>query len=291
MKNLSLIIALLLMLSSCGNSKTNKEKLKEELKAELKEEMKKEMQEEADKESDSEEQTNPTEAASEANTPDNAAQTERTSPKKVSFGVDMLKNLTLYGNKSVVRFKQNNAVTYSLVDGSKKGIISYDGDDLEDATRVIPEKQALIIKIHQDFAIGGIIGIEKTSCERGRQTEFQYSFKISWENESNLNDAGCAFHTEEEYQIVANVGRMSAGTGGVYYIFRDSNGENYDFYADNNRGINLSDHFPELSPLSNDNPYENKKYRLFYKFVEVEDHRGFRVAPIVTYIEEIYSVD
>ena len=286
MKNLSLIVVLMVLLSACGNNKTNREKLKEELKAELK----KEMQKEAEKESDSKEQTSDTKTASEDNDLADIAQTGRTSPQKVSFGTDMLKNLTLYGKKSVVRFNSNNAVTYSLADGSRKGTISYDGDNLEDATRVFPEKQALIINIHQDQAIGGIIGIEKTSCKRVNQAEFQYSFKISWENESNLNDDGCAFHSKEEYQTVATVQRMAAGTGGTYYSFTDTKDKNYDFYADK-RGVDLSDHFQELSPMSNENPYRNKKYRLFYKFVEVEDHRGFRVEPIVTYIEEIYSVN
>lgn len=199
----------------------------------------------------------------------------------------MLDKLTLYGDKYYLRFKRDNAIMYSLTDGSKKGTISYEGNNLEAASEFFPEKQALIIRIHQDYAIGGIIGIEKTSCKRANQSEFQYSFKITWENESGLNDAGCAFHKDEEYQTTAKVQSIAAGTGGTIFTFTDTKGKTYNFKNDS-RGVNLMEQFPELSPMSSNNPYRNKKYRLFYKFVELDDHRGFRVEPIVTHIEEVY---
>lgn len=285
MKKRSLItlIALIFFAFACNQSKTDKEKLKKELKAELKEEMKKEME----KERDSKEQTSNTETVGD---PNSHVKIGRTSPTKVNFGIDMLDDLTLYGKKYIVRFKRDNAVMYSLSDGSKKGTISYDGNNLKDATQVFSEKQALIIKIHQDYAIGGIIGIEKTNCKRFSQSEFKYSFKITWENESSLNDDGCAFHNKEEYQTTAKIKSMGAGTGGTIFTFTDTNGKTCNFKNDS-RGENLMDQFPDLSPMDSNNPYRNNKYRLFYKFVEVEDHRGFRVEPIVTYIEEIYSVN
>lgn len=46
MRNLSLIIAMLLLLAACGNSRTNKEKLKEELKEEMQKETEKKKVEE-----------------------------------------------------------------------------------------------------------------------------------------------------------------------------------------------------------------------------------------------------
>ena len=80
---------------------------------------------------------------------------------------------------------------------------------------------------------------------------------------------------------------MAAGTGGTIFTFEDTKGKSYDF-KNGSGGVNLMDEFPELSPMKSNNPYRNKKYRLFYKFVELDDHRGFRVEPIVTHIEEIY---
>ena len=285
MKKFSLIFitSVLFFALSCSESETDEEKLKEELKAELKEEM----QQDAENESNTNEGTNEKETVSEDGVSDSHAQTGRTSPKKVNFGTDMLYGLTIYGDKYFVRFKQENAVMYSLSDGSKKGTISYEGNSLKNATDVFSEKQALIIKIHQNDAIGGIIGVEKTNCKRANQSEFQYSFKISWENESVNNDAGCAFHKDEEYQTVAKVQSMAAGTGGTIFSFEDTKGKSYDF-KNGSGGVNLMDQFPELSPMKSNNPYRNKKYRLFYKFVELDDHRGFRAEPIVTHIEEIY---
>ncbi len=275
--NLLLIVVLFLFTMSCNQNKTDKEKLKEEVKEELRQEMEKEREsKETDKKTT--EKTSETEA-----------QTRRTSPKKVSFDADMLKNLTLYGKKSVIRFNQDNAVKYSLTDGSQEGTISYDGNNLKDAVTVFPEKE-LIVKIHQNHAIGGIIGIKKTDCKRFNQSGFSYSFKITWENESDLNDTGCGFHNQEEYQIVAKLEGAGFGTGGDFFSFSDNSGKGYDFFV-HKQGVGLKDYFPELNPMDNKNPYKNKKYRIFYKFVEVDDHRSFRVEPIVTYIEEIHSIN
>lgn len=277
MRNLSLITVLLLLFAACGTSDTNNEEPPHELE-----------QESTNQRNNEQDETGDTEMTSEDGVAvDNVAETKRSSPQKVDFGVDMLTDLTLYGEKSVIRLTQNNATTYSLADGSKQWSMSYDGSSLADAVTVFPDKEALIIKIHQAHAIGGIIGIEKISCKRGSyQTGFQYSFKVTWENESDRNDAGCAFHSAEEYQIIASVQSMGAGTGGTIFSFEDREGNEYNFYNGSN-GVNLMEHFPELSPMNNDNPYKNKEYKLFYKFVEVEDHRGFRVEPIVTYIEEV----
>ena len=288
MKNLSLITVFLILLAACGNSGTDREKLKEE----LKEELLQEMEEEKGSKEKTDQAVKETKQSKETS-PDHDARPQNREPQKVSFDARMLKNLTLYGKKNVYRLKEDNMVSYSLVDGSQKGKVPYDAGSstpkLKNAVKIVSD-DALIIKVHQDFAIGGVIGIKKTSCKRVNQSNFMYSFKITWENESGLNDDGCAFHSEEEYQIVAKVDGMAAGTGGTFYSFTDTKGNDYNFYADQ-RGIKLSDHFSELSPMSDENPYKNKKYRLFYKFVEVEDHRGYRVEPIVTYIEEIYSVN
>ena len=202
----------------------------------------------------------------------------------------MLKDLTLYGQNSVIRLNQDQVVSYGL-DGSEKGKFPYDTGEadptLQNAVNMVSDNE-LIIKIHQNFAIGGIINIKKAPCKRANQTGFRYSFQIAWENESGLNDSGCAFHNSEEYQIVAKVQRMAAGTGGTYFSFTDTNQKNYDFYLDK-RGVELMDHFPELSPMSNNNPYKDKKHKIFYKFVEVQDHRSFRAEAIVTHIEEIHT--
>ena len=283
MKNLSLVTALLLLLAACNNSGTNEEKLKEEIKKELRKEMEQKSETKEKTDQTVKETKQPKETS-----PDYAAPSQTREPQKVNFDAEMLKNLTLYGNNNVRRFKEDKLVTYSLTDGSQKRAVSYDtgSDDpiLKNAVEVSGNK--MTIKVHEDFAIGGVLEIKKAECKRGHKTGFRYTFKVTWRAEPGFNDTGCAFHSKEEYQIVAKVQSMAAGTGGTFYSFTDNKGKSYSFYADK-RGINLSDHFPELSPMSNDNPYKNKKYRLFYKFIELEDHRGYRVEPIVTYIEEM----
>ena len=287
MKNLSLITALLLLLAACGNSGTDKEKLKEEIKKELQEEMAKEEKAAAEKEETTEkEEATANKANQETQT--TATHPERTSPHKVDFDAGMLENLTLYGQKGFIRLNPDQVVSYSL-DGSEKRKFPYDAGDptLTNAASKVSEDE-IVIKVHQNFAIGGKISIQKNACKRANQTGFRYSFQMTWENESGLNDSGCAFHSEEEYQIVAKVERMAAGTGGTFFSFTDTNQNDYDFYVDK-RGVNLMDHFPELSPMSSENPYQDKSYRIFYKFVEVEDHRSFRAEAIVTHIEEIHT--
>lgn len=290
LKNLSLIIAVLLLISACGNSGTNKEKLKEEIREELRAEMAKKDNEEATKKEENESvgQTNETNEANK----NSAATPERTTPNKVEFNADMLKDLTLYGQKSVIRLNQDQVVSYDL-DGSEKGKFPYDTGEadptLKNAVNMVSDNE-LTIKIHQNFAIGGIIKIKKAPCKRAKQTGFRYSFQMVWENESGFNDSGCAFHNSEEYQIVAQVQKMAAGTGGTYFSFTDTNQNDYDFYSDK-RGVDLKDHFPELSPMSNKNPYKDKKHKIFYKFVEVENHRSFRAEAIVTLLEEIHAKD
>ena len=279
--SLLLLVVFVIFTFSCKNEGVDKEELKEELRKEMKD----------DKSScqdiDSKEKAADVSEKASDGIDDQTKKIAR-NPLQANFDAKALHKLILIGQNNIIKFYDYYVQIESFSADNQKIMASYNSSSkepiLKDAVNRISANE-LTVGIHQNFAIGGEIIIKKQACTSGYKTGYQYSFEIKWEGEKS--DSGCAFHLDEEYEITTKVESTAFGTGGSFFMFRDSNGIEYSFYQDSRRGTNLMDFFPGLEPMNSKNPFKNMQYRVFYKFFEVEDHRSYRVEPIVTYIEKI----
>lgn len=288
MKRLAiLVLVVLIALSySCKNDGVDKEKIKEELKKELLSEM------ESDKSSEDVD-IDETKSKDLSDSDDSATSVRKTKidgiryTNSVNFDTKMLADMVLVGGSYVYKFKSDGVQILSHL-GEKTGKYSYDANTTNptftDAAKIISSNE-MKIAIHQNFAIGGEITIKKEECAQHLKTGFQYSFTLTRDGESG--DSGCAFHRDEEYEIIAKVESAAFGTGGDFFIFTDNNGNKHTFHNSSKFGVNLHDIFPDLNPRSEKNPYHNKEFRIIYRVANVEDHRSYRIEPIVSFIQEL----
>lgn len=280
-----LVLVVLMALSySCKNDLVDKEKIKEELKNELLSEM------ESDKSSGDidEAKSNDLGVSDESAIRLRTNKTDRLrNLNSVNFDAKMLADMVLVGESYVYKFKTDGVQILTHL-GEKAGKYSYNAHTSNptyiDASKIISSNE-MIIAIHQNYAIGGEITIKKQECAQHLKTGFQYSFTLTREQESG--DSGCAFHRYEEYEIIAKVESAHFGTGGDFFVFADNKGNEHTFYNSIEFGVNLHDIFPDLNPMCEKNPYHNKEFRIIYKVANVEDHRSYRIEPIVSFIEKL----